>query len=42
MEPYIWRLQLDEELVLKKQGNTIVKYLSKDLEKEISSIEILL
>ena len=42
MEPYIWKLELDEELVLKKQGNVIVKYSSKELEKEISSVEILL
>lgn len=42
MEPYIWKLQLDEELVLKKQGQVIAKYSAKDLEKEISSIEILL
>ena len=42
MEPYIWKMELDEELVLKKQGNIIAKYSSKDLEKEISSIEILL
>lgn len=42
MEPYIWKLELDDELVFKKQGDIIVKYSSKDLEKEISTIEILL
>ncbi|MBQ2982465.1 MAG: DUF58 domain-containing protein [Lachnospiraceae bacterium] len=42
MEPYIWKLALDEELVLKKQDEFIKKYAIKDLEKEISSTEILL
>jgi hypothetical protein len=42
MEPYIWKLTLDEELVLKKQDEVIKKYAIKDLEKEISSTEILL
>ncbi|MBQ8412397.1 MAG: DUF58 domain-containing protein, partial [Lachnospiraceae bacterium] len=42
MEPYIWKLALDEELVLKKQDEFIKKYAVKDLEKEISSTEILL
>lgn len=42
MEPYIWKLSLNEELVLKKQDTDIKKYSIKDLEKEISSTEILL
>ena len=42
MEPYIWKLTIDEELVLKKQDTEIIKYSINDLEKEISNIEILL
>ena len=42
MEPYIWRLTLNEELMLRKQDEDIIKYSAKDLEKEISSVEILL
>ena len=42
MEPYVWKLALDESLELKKQDETIMKYSLKDLEKEISSGEILL
>lgn len=42
MEPYVWKLTLDESLELKKQDETIIKYSPKELEKDISSVEILL
>lgn len=41
-EPYVWRLMLDESLVLKKHDEVIMSYSLKELEKEISSTEILL
>jgi hypothetical protein len=41
-EPYVWKLMLDERLVLKKQDTVIMNYSLKELEKEISSTEILL
>lgn len=41
-EPYVWRLILDERLSLKKKDEVIMKYSIRELEKEISSTEILL
>lgn len=42
MEPYVWALSLDEELLLKKGEEILARFSEKNLEQSLSQIELLL
>lgn len=42
MEPYVWALFLDQELVLKKNDEVLAKIAHKDLKESLSQVELLL
>lgn len=42
MEPYVWGLSLDEELVLKKNDEILAKLSKKELKESLSQLELLL
>lgn len=42
MEPYVWVLSLDEKLQLKRNGELLIKFSAKRLEKSLAQIELLL
>ena len=42
MEPYVWAVSLDEDLVLKKGEETLTQLAGDDLEQELARIELVL
>ncbi len=41
-EPYVWRLTLDEKLVLKKEAETVAEFSEKNPEQSMTQVELIL